>query len=199
MQVTLKKAAELARLALAAAESVVLRPTAEVSIYTERTVAEVAVEMRAANQKEVQEKLDLLAAGWRIRDLIGERNANVGINALLTQRSYITAQENAITAVVAQIPSAMGTEPLETTQRRLDSLKTVERTGSDSTMLRGQATAVRLPITDDEYREALRTTLARLRQDKSDTSDKIAGLNLNTKIELDDKIVRALKGAKIIA
>jgi len=200
MQITLKKADELQRVAMEAANR--LDPQVEVSVSA-FTKAEpsvfVADAARAGYVKFVKQHKDiqaLLNAAYDIRQWRDEQNSKK-INALLNRRALLEALEKRLSHLIDRVESSiLHEDAVDETVGRIERVRAAAPTGSYSGYDNGRLT---LSVVSNTDLEALRAELAMLRAKKSDLTDQIAGLNLNTKITLSETVVNTLRAHNLIA
>jgi hypothetical protein len=193
MEVTLKKAADLARAAAEAAEKVKIEPTIRHSIHAADPDV---VALGTRLMESVDTARGLITAQFAIRGLIGEANARSGVDAALTERAMVDALIKRIGGVADTFEAALDAE--------YDPEVTLAEAKS---MLASQAKAERhyayeksviLRVATPEQTAQVKKTLAALKRRRSDLTDKVAGINLNTRITLSKETVAVLKAASII-
>lgn len=193
MEVTLKRAADLARAALDAANGLNLEPKASISIHAPDPTAAAQRATRAFD--EALEKFEgLLAAHYAIRALIGAANSTSGLDDLLTRRARLEAVEKRLAATV------------EKAGRAQDAPEALAIFLSDIAMSKQRAAAghgvfgtetVSLPLMDHTRHGRIAETRAALRRERADIADAVAAINLNTSVALDPVTAATLKEAKI--
>ena len=204
MQVTLKKASELQRLAIEAAGKINIRTSIPISIFGKgeptkyvREAFEHATEAFVLN---IERAFDLYEAGYEIRRLLAKANAegSESINEILTQRALCETQEKRLATLLQLLSEDRTTEETnnvdEIASRIEHSRKAMEKGeahyGFDRNLL--------LRVVSSEQENGIKIRLGHLRQDKSNLTDLLAAKNLNTKITLSDSVVKTLAAHNII-
>lgn len=197
MQVTLKKAAELSRLALEKAKATEIQTSMDVSIYDQRPLGEIVSAETAQAKTNLDSMYDLIAAAFALRMEIGRLNAEKGINALLTERAGLEVIESRLKTLASSVKGRRRT--IESVEKEIEALR--NQTVATENALYGtrRKDEVSVPIFDDEWIKGIEANLAKIARDKSDIRDKIAGINLNTHLELSQDVETSLRRAKLIA
>lgn len=194
MNITLKKAADLARAAGEAAEKIKIEPTLRHSIHAEMPdVAAAATKIEGA----VANYLSLVEAKFTLRGLIGEANAKSGIDALLTEREMVDAQIKRLGALVESFDEAIGnnnTPPVALAEAA--SIK--DRLGKGERGFGYHESHVTMSIVTEQHVATITKRLGVLKRRRADITDKVAGLNLNTTVSLAPSTILVLKTAGII-
>lgn len=183
--ITLRKAANYAKLLLTASKQVSLKTSTSVSIYATTSLSEVVAQARDSLAESLQGAVALSEAGYRLRRLIGDANV-MEVNALLNEKASLDAQEKLLTSVWTSQNAGL---VLDVAIGRLDALKAryaANGYGEDEIDLR-------VPAPDDL---ADRIYAARLR--KTEIDETLLGLNTNTKITLPDDIKALMLRYKLI-
>lgn len=197
MQVTLKKAADLSRAALDAANKIKPKTTVSVSVYQKTPVAETVAKARdAVTTAETQAKA-LLDVAFALRQRIGEANARCGIDAALTDRALLDAQERRLTALTEGVEHAYDASDAETVAARIEALKA--RAANPQGGLARFEESFDAVVLDAADVAAITADLAAIRRRKSDLKDQIAGLNLSNHVVLDDAHVQVLRQHGLVA
>jgi len=190
MEVTLKKAAELSRAAGEAAEKVRIDATQKHSIYAASNPDVPA--LRAALAGRIDSAMALLQAKYVIRGLIGEANARSGISAALTEREMVDAQTKRLSAIADQFDTAR------------DSTSTPDIAFTEASWMRDRLqraekvshyveTDVSFRVADEDMEATVKARVQRLKRTRSDITDRVAGINLNTRVTLPPSVVSTLK------
>ncbi|CAM6055316.1 unnamed protein product [Sphagnum tenellum] len=206
MQITLKKASELQRMAIEAAGKIEVKGTVMVPFYSKGEPEEFVPVAYAHGTENfaiaVADTLELLAVGYEIRRLLGVANASQehgsSINDLLAERAMIEASEKRLQALLQVAESAISEPDCDEVVARIhQQRKTIEKGGAE--IRYGIDRNIEMRVVDEYQRRDLRNRLANLRFRKSELTDILAGRNLNTKITLTEDIVVTLRGHKIIS
>lgn len=195
MKVTLKKASELARAAIEAANKITVSTNTTISIYSKDTVRDV---VKAAREQCLQDDSDarnLLSVAFEIRKVIGQKNAECGVSKALTQREMLDQMERRYQMLLQPTYGNRGEvddNELAEVAERLSSNKNRIMAGTTGN-LRTVEENITVGVMDKATVKQLTDDLMSIRRQKSDLKDTIAGLNLNTTIELGDAWVTELK------
>lgn len=193
MEVTLKRAADLARAALDAANEFNLEPKASISIHAPDPVA--TAERATQAFDDAMEKFEaLLAAHYAIRGQIGAANAQSGLDDLLTRRARLEAIEKRLTVVTDK--AGKGQDAAETLAIMVSDITMSKQRVASGHDLYGSET-VSLPLVDTLRYERIAERKGALRRERADIADAVAAINLNTRIVLDPMTVATLKAARI--
>jgi hypothetical protein len=204
MKVSLKKAAELQKLALDLAGKIDVPVEASVSFYTKGEPTDFVMAAHSTTLKAFHDSLfnihALNEAGYEIRKMLGAVNASKqenfdsSINDLLVQRASVEAQEKRIAGIISMIAHH---DTAEETIGRIEAQKAVG--GSETTRHGFFDRAFAFGVVGDAELDTMKKLLASLRQQKSELRDQLAVMNINLKIELSDSVVETLRKNMLIA
>ena len=198
MQITLKKANELQRIVLEAATKIEPQTTVAVSPYdvksTNKTHLEDVIQKNGAAKfsESMDSMFALMNIAYEIRDMLGEANANSGINTLLNKRALVEAKEKRLVKIITTAEEVVGENTVD------EALGRVQRFNSLGTNNYYEQD-VKLTVVDAADLKAMKAELSKIKQQKSDLTDQLAGLNLNTKIKLSDAMVEFLRSQDILS
>ncbi len=202
MQVTLKKAAELSRAALAAAKAIEPKSTVTISAYSTTEVEAVVEEGRSAFNAALARSLALVNAGFEIRALIGNINAAVGVDALLTKVASIDetiARITAASGVTADKYSGeTGTDSddMEALKRRVEQSR---RDITDAENRRyGSRDEIKIVVLGTAQKQELVDEIGKLKRLRAAHKDELTAINFGTKIDLPGSVVDTLRAEKLI-
>lgn len=196
MEVTLKKGSDYARQALDAANKVRIEPTVAFGIHCQQDATAVQQAQAEKVAKQAAEQRAFLRANYAIREAIGRKNAETGISSLLTERAEIEALEKKLGTLLSHFEAAIGAgiDPATIPARIA-----AHNSRAESSRFYDGDKSFTLSAVTEEQAEAIRDELAAFKRRKAEIQDKVAGINLNTKISLSPETVAALKAAKIVA
>lgn len=197
VEITLKKAADLSRSAIDAANAIKVNPTIAISIYTPRSASEIVEAAREQIANSIDTITELLKVGHSIRALIKAKNTEIGIDERLNRRAYLDALEKRLTTILNQAGiTPVGdfdedevSDEIATVEGQIAALKATDNRYHSS---------VSAKVMDSVMIERIRDTLNQIKRDKAELRDELAGLNLNARIKLDPSDVAVLKKHKIL-
>jgi len=138
----------------------------------------------------VSKKFALVDVLFSIRKKVGHANAEVGIDALLTDLALLEKQSYILKGLASTTTFAA---PIEQVQAALDELKTQKQDG-----IYGRRESINVSIVSrglvDQYKSSVNT----LRKQKQELSDKLLHLNVSTEIELSEEEEAVLKQYEIL-
>jgi hypothetical protein len=194
MDVTLKRAADLARAALEAANDIRIEPQVSISIHTADTAA-AAERARRAFDEGLSRFEALVTAHYVIRALIGAANARTGLDDLLTRRARLDALDRKLAGLAEKARAdrdAAG--ELAIAEAHAASLR--QRLAAGHDVFGGEH--VSLSVVDAARAERLAARRATIRRERSELADAVAGINLSTRVALDAATVATLREARIV-
>jgi hypothetical protein len=206
MQVTLKKAAELSRAALAAAKAIEPKGTISLSVYSTAEVADVLKQGRDEFDAALARSVALVDAGFAIRDAISTANSAAGVDKLLTKVA-------AIDEIVARITAAIGGETgklfsrgdsgdgsdsddLSALGRRVEQARK-DITDSESRRF-GVRDEVKINVLGTEQKKTLGDEIGAYKRKRSGLKDELTAINFGTKITISDAVADVLRVEKLI-
>lgn len=194
MNVTLKRAADLARAALDAAAKMKIETRIVVSIH-DGSPLETVETARTRMLRQVDDVEALIRAGFTIRGQIGAANAQAGVDNLLTERAMLEAVQKRLTGLGSEDETAY--EAPSVTGDLVQRLAFAKRR-AESGSAYGHSEHLAVGLVDADVGEGLAERRGAIRRSLSDIKDRVAGINLNTTISLDETTVAVLKKAKIV-
>ncbi len=205
--VTLRKAHDYERSLNEAAKRFTFSRTIEVSIHRDETVADLVSSAQTTLRNNLASAVALVQAAQTIRASISLANADSGINALLSEKAALEAEEKIIGQVVngadAGVQRGRHRQPdyeldsaaeVAVAQKQLDALRVRAATAE---RFHGETVTVR--VLDAAAIEALNGDLATIQLRKKAIADELLGLNMATKITLGADAVALLKQFKLLA
>lgn len=203
--VTLRKAHDYERSLNEAAKRFTFSRTIEVSIHRDETVADLVSSAQTTLRNNLASAVALVQAAQTIRASISLANADSGINALLSEKAALEAEEKIIGQVVngADVQRGRHRQPdyeldsaaeVAVAQKQLDALRVRAATAE---RFHGETVTVR--VLDAAAIEALNGDLATIQLRKKAIADELLGLNMATKITLGADAVALLKQFKLLA
>lgn len=191
MDITLKKASDLARALGEAAEALPLRTIKSISIYAANP-AEVVTSEIAAFGTSLETYMGLIDAQYTLRGLIGAANASSGVDALLTQRSALDAKIKKLNKLVEDLSDDEPASRVSAITSEIAALRTASDKGDRIGYIEKSVSCQTVSVA------ALRSQIAILKRQRADIADRVAGLNLNTRISIPESVVVALKANSLI-
>lgn len=190
MKITLKKAAELAREALDKANKTNVSNTLSISIYGKTSAVDAIARAQGVMDESISNIGDLIDAAFTIRQAIGDQNAGLGINTLMTKRAQVEALEKRLAAIVGDTSVYYDDViDIDAVEAKISALKNRQDSYSESVAVR---------LLDGIQKDALTERLAALKRQKSDIRDTLAGINLTNHITLDERTVETLRRNLIV-
>lgn len=211
MQYTLRKAADIARAAKAAAAQIKIDAETSISVHEREPV-----EYVRSREKQATQRLDdwqhLIQAHYFIRGLIGVANATHGISAWLAEKARIDEEEKRLGSIVGGLGSsvrarmsamAYGNDDPQTSGHE-DDLHTLPAAITAArkrleTVTSGEARQrLTLPTFSekalDEYRQRIQT----IRQQRSDLLETIARTNVTARLDIEGETLETLRRHKLV-
>lgn len=142
--------------------------------------------------KAVARKRELTKALFEIRNQVGEANAKVGVNHVLTQVELIDADLSILTPLVN---GTIGKEFVEI-EARLEKAKTSQADSLRASMY--GINKVETSVVTPSLIEDAKLLAKSFKRDKQELQDKLLQLNVNTLISLSDEAVELLKEEGIL-
>lgn len=201
--VNLRKANEYERALAETAKRFKFGRTIPVSIHQEDSVADLVDEALTTLRANVTNAILLARAAHGIRAAISEANSSSGINALLSEKASLEAEEKILGAVLSGAENGFGhsgdyeldrASDVPTAQKQLEMARA--RAVTDSYIA---SDAVTVRVLNAETVETLTGDLASIRLRKRAIADDLLGLNMTTKITLTSETVALLKQYRLVA
>jgi hypothetical protein len=193
MQVTLRKADAIAKLALETARKLPLERSVTVSIYSTETVPDAVARVRATLVENLGESKALLDAAYAIRALISTANAETAVNALLGEKALADQTEKLLAPFVNSGSTAA--DPADT-ERQRQSLKARVEEGKGSGY--GREEQVAAITTDAAFAKDVATQMLALRKQKVSIADRLTEINNWVKVALPASVVDTLTRHNVI-
>ncbi len=189
MQVTLRKAANVSKDLLRAASALRQQKQVSLSVHMDDTQALATLEAVATkNRENVSSAFALIEASYAIRRLIAAKNAELGIDGLLTEQAELTSKEN----VYSQAASS-GSSYGNSTSREL-ALKVLASNRARLDNSNGYASEeISVSLVSDAEVEANKAEVVLLRRSKSEINDKLTALNSANFVTLPETVVKVLR------
>lgn len=194
VEVTLRKANELEKAAIAAAGN--LRPSTsiKISVFDLRQVDDLLEAGRSKIRVSLGDAAALIDAGYAIRALSSVKNREVGIDKLLLEKAQIEAKERQLIGLTTcetfendnGTPEALA-EKLKSVRARLDT----------ATRAYGFDESVDVNLVTEDDKTEFTDMLAALRKRKTAVLDELMQRNWNNKINIPDGVVATLARFKI--
>lgn len=206
--VTLRKAHDFERSLNEAAKRFQFARTIEVSIHRDETVADLVASAQTTLRNNLNSAVALVRASNEIRSAISTANADSGINALLSEKAGLEAEEKIIAQVVNGADSQVGRGRHRTPDYELDGASEVAVAQKQLDALRVRASSaerfhgaesVTVRVLDAAAIEALTGDLATIQLRKKAIADELLGLNMSSKVTLSPDTVSLLKQFKLLA
>ena len=194
MEVTLKRAAELARAASEAAAAIKLPYQVEVSIHVTGAV-NVAEPAKQRLEAAFDDVIGLTRSVYALRSAIGTENAKRGISGALTERKEVDVLIEHYGRWLKQL-DVNASEGPDTLQKRLQAA--IRRSEDASQSHYGRSDTVTLNLATEEMRENIANLLAEKKRERRDLTDRIAGINLNTLIAVPTDVEATLAKHKLV-
>lgn len=194
LEVTLKKAADLSRAALEAADAIEVTPLLAYNIHSTADAAGLLATASADITKGIQQARDLLDAGYALREMIGEANGMHGISRVMTKRRAIDAEIKLLTDFKATLSLRDSEADLETLPSVIATVKARLETGRGFSI----ETRVTLRASTPEQLAELEASLQALKRERSNIVEMLSRLNLNHTVKLDDGRETVLRTAGLI-
>lgn len=200
-KLTLRKADKIAKATLEAARRVSLTPMVAVSVYSEESLGSVADAARADLRENIALSKTLFDAAYDLRGLIGDANREAGIDALLTEKARLDAEEKALNGLSASTTAGRRSRRTVSTdfavaEKQRDALKA--RLSSDNYQGYGAEETISVTVLDDSLTSELDARLTAIRKRKIAIDDRLLELNTSTKIALGDDVVQTLEAQGLI-
>lgn len=210
MQVTLRKASDLARAAKSAAGRITIDTEITVSVHQANPVQFVNEREGQARQR-LADWRDLINAQYALRDLIGQANAAHGVTSALARKNALDDEEKRLTSLVSGrptprearmmsafegfIPQGLGHEDdlhtlpaaIEAARKRLETVTTGEA--------RQRLT---LPTFSDKTLEEYRQRIQQIGQQRAELLEMIARTNVTRNLAIEGETVETLRRHKLV-
>lgn len=190
MELSLRRASDVARRALEAANALEAGTEFTLSVFSDADVERAVSARREAVWDAVDRAAALYGAAYRLRAAIGRANAERGVSDLLAENARDEAVAKKLDALLALDETAglLGrvghdAEPdLAALERKRLSLRQAHEAGSAPSVSAGGfrralEDSLALSVVDEAFRRAVRDRAARLRRARSERSDLLAARN----------------------
>lgn len=211
MQVTLRKASDLARAAKSAAGRITIDTEITVSVHQANPVQFVNEREGQARQR-LADWRDLVNAQYALRDLIGQANAAHGVTSALARKNALDDEEKRLTALAGEdatakrrrellgsygdsVPSGRGHEDdlhtlpaaIEAARKRLETVTTGEA--------RQRLT---LPTFSDKTLEEYRQRIQQIGQQRAELLETIARTNVMRNLAIEGETLETLRRHRLV-
>lgn len=201
--VTLRKANELERGLNAAATKIKFDRVLNVSIHRDESVVDLVRAARETMNQNLGAAVALVKAAHTIRASVSKANAESGINALLSEKAALDAEEKIINQVIGGADPARrtrydletGETDLTVAQKQIDMARTRALT---SERYIGSET-VSVQVMGEDEAGNLSSQLSAIQLRKRAIADELLSANMSTKISLAPETVALLKQFKLLA
>jgi hypothetical protein len=193
MQFNLKRATDLSRAALAAADEINVDGAIPLAVHVNDVHGALA-EGRASFERSVSELEALISAHFTLRSLIGTANAKAGVSELLARAARLEMLEKRLTGIL----SALGKRneagaSADVLAARVAAARHRYDEGNNYA-----AEVIHLSVVDTPMRRAVVQRRTALRAERAALLERVAALNIMEKIEIDTGTEAALRSAGII-
>jgi hypothetical protein len=206
MEVTLKKASDLGKAALEAANKIKISKSIRISIYGESDPKALIDEAAAKARQQLSDIQELISTHYDIKVNIGEANDRAGITKLMRRVAEIEALIKALTTNVKMLEPnsdilgrsygvAVDVEANVTAIRERIDLSKKRLMEKDSGTVEDSFTVSVIP---EALIEDTNNIVLLLKKQKANASEQLAALNVNTKITLSFDNVEVLKKHKLL-
>ena len=204
--VSLRKAHDYERSLNEAAKRFTFPRTLDVSIHRDESVADLVRAAQDTLKTNLTEAVSLVRAANQIRTAISRANADSGVNALLSEKASVEAEERLINLVLNG-PDGAGRRgrgsdyelenaaDIAVATQQLENLR-VRAASADR--FSAAAESVNVRVVDADATLALSDQVAGMQLRKKAIADELLTLNMNTKITLEPETVALLKKFKLV-
>lgn len=189
MNISLRKASALQNSINEAIKS--LKVVHEVELNEFQPVDVVVAAAQQAFDKAVTRRNDLLVALYEVRKLVAEANYTSGIQTKLTRAALVDKQ----IGHVNEIASADVITHTDVLRGKLDNIRAQT---ANSTPIYGYARNVTTSILTQESIDQAKLYVLELKKTKQKINDEILELNISTKIELSEAVVKTLQTENLL-
>jgi len=193
MKVTLKKAAELERAALKAAETIAgdFVGTTAYSIYDkQRSLHDVLGNVRYGNAQIMQEYAALQDTAFELRALVSEANARLGVNALLLQRRILLAKEQRAKLFLS-LSATRGETNYDIVAEKIAAMRAAVAESLEYRQLNNDVISIRVVGADLLGKLAQDATAAR--RELTEVMDEITKINVTNSLAIPPHLVEVLQ------
>ena len=193
MKVTLKKAAELERAALKAAETIAgnFVGTTAYSIYDkQRSLHDVLGVVRYGNAQIMQEYAALQDTAFELRALVSEANARLGVNALLLQRRILLAKEQRAKLFLS-LSATRGETNYDIVAEKIAAMRAAVAESLEYRQLNNDVISIRVVGADLLGKLAQDATAAR--RELTEVMDEITKINVTNSLAIPPHLVEVLQ------
>ncbi len=202
--ITLKKAFDVAKAALEAANRIKINNSVKISIYSDGDPGKVITEATEKVQASVDDAITLISTHYNIKRLIGEMNDRIGVTTALRQKAKYEAIETKLSAMIKliEVPANIYSRDITMDATDLNAIRSKIKLSIDRIEKKdytsGTEESFSVTIMSDSYIETLTKEVLRIKRQKAGCVDSIAALNINNKITLDDADVDVLRKHEIL-
>lgn len=198
MIVTLKKAAELSRAALAASKATDAKSSVSVSPFSSDDVSDIVRDGRASFDVSLNRALALIEVGYGLRHQIGEANSHAGVDNLLNRVAAVDEKIARITALtnVVETYDTAPSDDMSALKRRVEQAR---KDVLDAEQRRfGGEKVIKIDLLSPAIKSGYTDTIAALKRERSGLKDELTAINFNTKITISEEAVAVLRAEKLI-
>ena len=193
MQFNLKRATDLSRAALAAADEINVDGAIPLAVHVDDVHGALA-EGRASFERSVSELEALISTHFTLRSLIGIANAKAGVSELLARAARLEMLEKRLTGMLAALSKRHESGASADVQAvRVAAARHRYDEGKDYA-----DDVIHLSVVDMPMRKAFVQRRASLRAERAALLERVAALNIMEKIEIDTDTEATLRSAGII-
>lgn len=199
MQVTLKKASELSRAALAAAKAIEPKGTIIVSPFSTEQVVDLVHVGLVQFASSLDRVLALIDASFELRGAVGDANSRSGVGALLTKVAALDehiSRITALTATASEYDASVSTDDMSAATRAVEQLR--KDAGDAETRRFGGKSEIRINIIAAPERTDYTDMIASLKRRRVQFKDEITALNFANTVTLTAATEALLRNEKII-
>lgn len=205
MEFSQKKAADLSKSALEAAQKIKIQITAKISIFGEPNIESIVSTAETKAQNQIADLVELIDVHYTIRKINDKANFSGGMSGLMTDiarcelmiktlQTHAKLLDSDSTASIYGRDDTVKADIPALTQRIRVALERVKNPESKA----GGTDSITVDVIPESLKEQIQDQILLLRRQKANLSEQLAGLNINTKISLDDKTVSVLQKYKLL-
>ncbi len=198
MTVTLKKASVYAQALIEAASKSAPSSTRTISVYTTEKPSAIVEQATTELFKSVDESLALFEAGYALRATIGEANAKLGVDQMLTKVALLDKKISTLQAIKDTGAYGSIDEIDASLDARIDHMR-ANLGKSERGFGRGDdSVSVSLVKSGTDAASVLDDKLATFKRERDRCKDEITAINFSTRIEIPAEVETALRAQKLI-
>lgn len=195
MKINLRKANALSKALLDEARKLPLNTVVGVSIYNTENFAQGVEQVGVKMRQNLADAQALLAAGYKLRGLMGAAFQSSGISDLLTEKALLDAREKLVGKVLERDHQFQSASEISLALPRLTALKEAQANATSRAYGATDALNVRVP---DATFEGLDDELRVIRRRKAEISDELLGLNTSTTVDVPSDIEQLATRFKVV-